>query len=520
LQKKALKEKEERKVLQQLHEEFDLIDDKNSERVEENVEEEESKTKIDDHANEEEIIPPENNPTFQKAAPNEFKVKFKAEDHIPLVIVTCKRADYLTQCLDLILKYHPWHHKTDMDKTDSIVSGVPIIISQDGFNEEVTSVIELYAAKFRRRGIPFHHIQFTDPIPEFYKKLQGSWKKNYYRLSAHYKFVLENVFDNAASIERRDLGLNGNYAILTSGRNNTTGSVETKGEKQRYKAAILLEEDLAIAPDFFEYMAHFYPLLIAPPPPPSSLPLMNASHNNGNNSTNTTQPPLNPLMAISAFNDNGRGDMINTDASLGAIHVLRTDFFPGLGWMMPYTLWDEVRDTWPSAFWDDWLRDSNQRKGREFLRPEVSRTFHYGVKGGASFNVMKKLKKNLDNIFLNSHAIQWKKSGVSVESLEKKVYDESYYKVFANATLVPRLDGNNEGMIMSKVKSGNLRMEYYALDQFVQIAKMLGIMADEKDGVLRTAYKGIVEVRPNVGTYRLFIGPPLEQVRKSLLGSS
>jgi alpha-1,3-mannosyl-glycoprotein beta-1,2-N-acetylglucosaminyltransferase len=52
----------------------------------------------------------------------------------------------------------------------------------------------------------------------------------------------------------------------------------------------------------------------------------------------------------------------------------RSDFFPGLGWMMLRTLWLELGAKWPEAFWDDWIRDKNQRRDRACLRPEISRT--------------------------------------------------------------------------------------------------------------------------------------------------
>ncbi len=54
--------------------------------------------------------------------------------------------------------------------------------------------------------------------------------------------------------------------------------------------------------------------------------------------------------------------------------VYRSDFFPGLGWMMTRSFWIELRKKWPKGFWDDWLRDSGQRKNRACIRPEVSRT--------------------------------------------------------------------------------------------------------------------------------------------------
>ena len=66
------------------------------------------------------------------------------------------------------------------------------------------------------------------------------------------------------------------------------------------------------------------------------------------------------LLAVSAFNDNGqaayRGDPV-------ALH--RSDFFPGLGWLMTRSLWTELGPKWPNemGFWDDWLREPPQRQG-------------------------------------------------------------------------------------------------------------------------------------------------------------
>jgi alpha-1,3-mannosyl-glycoprotein beta-1,2-N-acetylglucosaminyltransferase len=35
----------------------------------------------------------------------------------------------------------------------------------------------------------------------------------------------------------------------------------------------------------------------------------------------------------------------------------RTDFFPGLGWLLPRELYEaELRQHWPMEHWDHWLR--------------------------------------------------------------------------------------------------------------------------------------------------------------------
>ena len=61
--------------------------------------------------------------------------------------------------------------------------------------------------------------------------------------------------------------------------------------------------------------------------------------------------------------------------------LYRSDFFPGLGWMMIKSVWEEYRTQWPPAYWDDWLRHPDRRHGRACIRPEVSRTYTFGEQG-------------------------------------------------------------------------------------------------------------------------------------------
>lgn len=41
--------------------------------------------------------------------------------------------------------------------------------------------------------------------------------------------------------------------------------------------------------------------------------------------------------------------------------------------MLTSQLWKELKVKWPETFWDDWMRESGQRKGRACIRPEISR---------------------------------------------------------------------------------------------------------------------------------------------------
>jgi len=58
------------------------------------------------------------------------------------------------------------------------------------------------------------------------------------------------------------------------------------------------------------------------------------------------------LLAVSAFNDNGQPRYASDET---VVH--RSDFFPGLGWLLTRRLWDELDAKWPEekGCWDDWM---------------------------------------------------------------------------------------------------------------------------------------------------------------------
>jgi len=71
----------------------------------------------------------------------------------------------------------------------------------------------------------------------------------------------------------------------------------------------------------------------------------------------------------SAWNDNGLKGKVFDKAVL-----CRTQFFPGLGWLLPRALWEaELAAKWPLEHWDHWMRQPKQHKGREAVYPEVCR---------------------------------------------------------------------------------------------------------------------------------------------------
>lgn len=115
--------------------------------------------------------------------------------------------------------------------------------------------------------------------------------------------------------------------------------------------AIIIEEDLEVSPDFFNYFSQ-------------TLPLMNDSS----------------LYCVSAWNDQGY-EYSCKDPTL----LYRIETMPGLGWLLKRSLFRELEPHWPTYEkqydWDMWMRHPMIRKDRECIIPDISRTYHFGSKG-------------------------------------------------------------------------------------------------------------------------------------------
>lgn len=79
----------------------------------------------------------------------------------------------------------------------------------------------------------------------------------------------------------------------------------------------MFSDDLDIAPDFYSYFSSTYDLLLMDP----------------------------SIWCISAWNDNGKDSLV--DVKEGEKTLYRSDFFPGLGWMMTRQVWNELETYWP-----------------------------------------------------------------------------------------------------------------------------------------------------------------------------
>ncbi|XP_052786511.1 alpha-1,3-mannosyl-glycoprotein 2-beta-N-acetylglucosaminyltransferase-like isoform X2 [Mya arenaria] len=348
---------------------------------------------------------------------NESWLKLKDTDKVddivlPILMIACDRADAVSRSLDLVLKHRPDRKR------------FPVIVSQDCGHQQTSDAIQKYV---QDHGVV--HIKQPDlgkvNVPWPQRKFEG-----YYKISRHYKWALNQIFHTF-----------------------------------NHSAVIIVEDDLDISPDFYEYFAATFRVL----------------HQDSS------------LWCVSAWNDNGKLNMVKDDPEL--LH--RTDFFPGLGWMFERKLWLELGPKWPDTFWDDWMRHPDQRQGRSCIRPELSRTSTFGKKG-----VSKGLffEKHLKFIQLNDKVVPFTQRDLSY--LIKENYDPKFVQYIYN---LPEVTAS-EVKAQSKKALPEVRVTYKTKEQFKDAAKKLGIMDDFKAGVERTAYMGVVSF--SYQGQRVHVAPP------------
>jgi alpha-1,3-mannosyl-glycoprotein beta-1,2-N-acetylglucosaminyltransferase len=381
----------------------------------------------------------------------------------PLLVFTFKRADYLERAMWKLYERHPAQkyvqQRANRQDIGRII-GAPIIISQDGDDPEVKAVIEAYREAFEiNLGIPLYRIEHNRP-PEDKKKENefDSWHadpKPYQDLARHYGWALEQTFSGSA------------YDLDTQHDRRSS-------KPPLPKRVVILEEDIEVGIDFFSLM----------------------------NATADILDSDETLLAVSGYNDNGLTQHVADPKRL-----VRSDFFPGLGWMMPRRVWDGVEShpntalkiSWaPHGYWDDWIREPNIRLGRQVLRPEVSRTFHFGNIHGVSQN---SVNYNLNQMLLDRVDVRWEKEDLSY--LKPEWFSQSYWNRVANAKLV-----STEADAKYYIAHSDVRLVYTSLAHFESLAFNFDIMTDEKAGIARTGYEGIVEVRYGKGQFILFLTPP------------
>jgi alpha-1,3-mannosyl-glycoprotein beta-1,2-N-acetylglucosaminyltransferase len=334
-----------------------------------------------------------------------------------LVVICFNRPTYLHRTLKGVLKYY---HQ-----------GIDLFVSQDGRMQSVSNTI----AQFIHDAKNMHHVSIAEHLHHD-NNIRGN---GYEKLAVHFGWVL-----NALMSERG------------------------------YDRVILLEDDMDIAPDFFEFFIKMAPLY----------------------------DQDSSIMAVSAFNDNGFKEYVHDPTN-----VLRSDYFPGLGWMINQRMWKEWGPKWPRGYWDDWLREPPQRKGRITLRPEISRTFTFGkigVSSGQFYN------KYLGRIQLNSIKVNWYNLNVDL-LVQKQKYDTIRTNEIQLASLISLSTARqmiHDTTMIDQTK--HYKVEYNSLEKgggisFMRLARELNIMDSVKALIPRTDYMGSLFIRFKGTDRKLYI---------------
>ncbi|XP_058408287.1 protein O-linked-mannose beta-1,2-N-acetylglucosaminyltransferase 1 isoform X3 [Diceros bicornis minor] len=169
------------------------------------------------------------------------------------------------------------------------------------------------------------------------------------------------------------------------------------------KFAVVLEEDLDIAVDFFSFLSQ-------------SIHLLEEDDS---------------LYCISAWNDQGYEHTAEDPALL-----YRVETMPGLGWVLRKSLYkEELEPKWPTPEklwdWDMWMRMPEQRRGRECIIPDVSRSYHFGIVG-----------LNMNGYFHEAYFKKHKFNTVpgvqlrNVDSLKKEAYEVEVHRLLSEAEVL------------------------------------------------------------------------------------
>ncbi|KAH9492834.1 Alpha-1,3-mannosyl-glycoprotein 2-beta-N-acetylglucosaminyltransferase [Bulinus truncatus] len=291
------------------------------------------------------------------------------EGILPILMIACDRVT-VNRALDQLLKY-----------VSAICPQISHHRQPDCGHAQTAEVIQKYVVS--------HNVTHIKQ-PDLSDIVLGNPQKKflgYYKIARHYKWALDQVF-------------------ITF----------------NYSAVIIVEDDLDISPDFYEYFSATYPIL--------------------------KEDPL--LWCVSAWNDNGKDGMVSTEADL----LYRTDFFPDSGMTGYATLLSrgKAENVYALKFVEPALLAKRGSKGLYY-------------------------DKHLRFIKLNTEFVPFTK-WIS-PTFPRETMMKCLSRKCISAPLLTGQQVKNGVQPMDKV----VRVEYTDKDSFKKLAKLLGIMDDFKAGV-------------------------------------
>uniref|UniRef100_A0A2K5PNY0 Protein O-linked-mannose beta-1,2-N-acetylglucosaminyltransferase n=1 Tax=Cebus imitator TaxID=2715852 RepID=A0A2K5PNY0_CEBIM len=213
------------------------------------------------------------------------------------------------------------------------------------------------------------------------------------------------------------------------------------------KFAVVLEEDLDIAVDFFSFLSQ-------------SIHLLEEDDS---------------LYCISAWNDQGYEHTAEDPALL-----YRVETMPGLGWVLRRSLYkEELEPKWPTPEklwdWDMWMRMPEQRRGRECIIPDISRSYHFGIVG-----------LNMNGYFHEAYFKKHKLNTVpgvqlrNVDSLKKEAYEVEIHRLLSEAEVLDHSKNPCEDSFLPDTE-GHIYVAFIRMEKdddfttWTQLAKCLHI---------------------------------------------
>ena len=233
--------------------------------------------------------------------------------------------------------------------------------------------------------------------------------------------------------------LDGAQRIAKHYRHSLKLALETKWPQA--PGVLVVEDDFLFSPDYYEYFHALGPALDADP----------------------------SIWLASAWNDNGNAGRVRDPWRL-----MRTSYFPGLGWLLPRRTWTELAPKWPESHWDHWLRSPTQHRGRHIVYPQVARDYHMGVKG--TFMDMRTHDRYFRRV-----AMQWAgdlswfsaQGTASIAAVQATPYEARLQAMLATAPLIESVSQLNQ------LKDGAAVLVHHSPDEpntpFHGIAEYCGI---------------------------------------------
>ena len=261
----------------------------------------------------------------------------------------------------------------------------------------------------------------------------------------------------------RDATERATFAIARHYRTALNRAFAATGSLPRFTHAVMVEDDLSIAPDFLELFVSTAWRLDAEP---------------------------NALWCVSAWNDLGLKHVLGTKAitqrSIGELG--RTTFFPGLGWMLRASLWTEqLRAAWPrrpSTGWDHWMRLDSQHRGRACVVPTVSRVRHLPGRGTHLLDPTLLARRAFagDHVGLGNVGDHPLLPAAAAAGNQKR-FDAVLHRSVAHAARVQSLHE-----LTVSGSSGEVLVLPFLREHFAPLAKRLGIFRNP----MRGAYRGLI----------------------------